>query len=685
MADKKLNQLPNANLPLNGDEYLLVDQDGLSKKIEINDLEITSTGDLDINALPAVDTPLVGDELLVVEQNGENKKLLLDDLNIQGEKGDKGDKGDPGDPTESLLEIQNLPTRIQNIRLEKPASVIDANGGVYEYIIDLGDTFNQVLLTNVDFYVKNTTNNNLPDPVIKNTCFPKTIFDSMILVSNDETQTMRLFELKVPEFKDGLNTPLELKQFAKKQDAGVVLGYGDITNSRKSVFLDHIEAYGKEVQIDSVFLNGTNLHVIVSNHSNTAIELKEYFGLSRTSPSDSFAGIFHLNIFGEGGIFLSSSSFGWGTRVSYDRGQTWQRFYADWAPPAGQATLRGTRVYEKTANNYFLAFTDYTWIIKELNLLDSTQFPVNLSPSPIWQYGYNIGERHLSRQGPSDYNALGRPLDINNDLAVLINFEQFLTRINVSTDNCQTFDTVFELEDIFSDFHVDASQYGPRAQMSIHTYTKLIDDSIFYAAFSSLKQNNEPINFFLKTPDAGNNLNEIMTHPEYKNAFQQLISISNNGQKIALVIIASDGRVLFNNSLDGGSTWTYDTGMWSEISDGSGIASQLKQTDNNLISGCALFQSNINIEEYMVILFNSPGFPIVSRTTDNGASWFPFDVLASTAGPNLGDSTYKSSHDANDFFVAFSTYGQSQTISEAPHWVGYDVISFTNWGAFGVK
>jgi hypothetical protein len=60
MADKKLNELPSASLPLEGDEFLLVDQDGLSKKIQIDDLQIQPSEPIEPLVIPTPKLRLSG-------------------------------------------------------------------------------------------------------------------------------------------------------------------------------------------------------------------------------------------------------------------------------------------------------------------------------------------------------------------------------------------------------------------------------------------------------------------------------------------------------------------------------------------------------------------------------------------------------------------------------------------------
>lgn len=61
MPDLKLNQIPDATLPLDGDEFLLVDQDGLSRKITVNDLPASGGNVISVNGQTGIVTLLAAD------------------------------------------------------------------------------------------------------------------------------------------------------------------------------------------------------------------------------------------------------------------------------------------------------------------------------------------------------------------------------------------------------------------------------------------------------------------------------------------------------------------------------------------------------------------------------------------------------------------------------------------------
>jgi hypothetical protein len=90
MPDKKLHEIPDANLPLDGDEFLLVDQNGLSRKITIDDLpsgggggDVASVnGQTGVVVLDAADVGAVADGTLAdVATSGDYSDLInLPDL-----------------------------------------------------------------------------------------------------------------------------------------------------------------------------------------------------------------------------------------------------------------------------------------------------------------------------------------------------------------------------------------------------------------------------------------------------------------------------------------------------------------------------------------------------------------------------------------------------------------------------
>jgi hypothetical protein len=386
-------------------------------------------------------------------------------------------------------------------------------------------------------------------------------------------------------------------------------------------------------------------------------------------------------VFGNSGIVSLSTSLSMDSIITYDKGETWENIFSNFEYGF---PVRCASSYEKSNNEYFLALADSYWNFREINLQNKSLS--NISQN-IWINNTEPGSRHILRE-PWSYEVIGKPLDVHKDIAVLTCFEEFIPRIEISTDGLQTFSNVFQLESIFNDFSPDVFI---RRYASMNVISKAIDSNTFFSAFSTYTSSpSEQVNFFVKSEDGGNNISEILNHDEYKKAVQQLISISDSGQSIGVLIIqsmANGGKVLFNKSTDGGNTFEYSSGSWVEVYDTNLLHNSFGfPSPGNLIGACCLFQ-NAELNNFGVVLFDDEFHPIISRSIDGGNNWSQFERLAVPAPAsfmtfNVNTYMYGSANDANDMLLAFAIY----TGNNGPiFYSGSNVENFTNWKVFGIK
>jgi hypothetical protein len=205
-----------------------------------------------------------------------------------------------------------------SIQLDTPTNPVIAAGASHTYVIDLGETFDQLVLTNFQ-WVAPKNNPTDPELVVANAMFPRARYGGALVVNKTPGSWTRGFEMEVAEFQSGGLSDVEAPLSATSDDVDAPLGYG---SSRLQVPLDHIAIQTtppKKLQIEDVYLDGQNLKVTIKNHDSTSIDLSSYVGVTALFDEDRNA---NMGAVAENGVLAYSSYDASSVRISEDGGKT---------------------------------------------------------------------------------------------------------------------------------------------------------------------------------------------------------------------------------------------------------------------------------------------------------------------------------------------------------------------------
>jgi len=329
----------------------------------------------------------------------------------------------------------------------------------------------------------------------------------------------------------------------------------------------------------------------------------------------------------------------------------------------------------------------------------------------------------------------GRPLDTKhiastgNVHALITCFEDtFKPAMYYSDSNMENWTKIFDEASLTSS--VNSNAYGPlhiatnaRSVISNYVRSKIIDENTMFSEFCSYVQNNNYFtspaqyisNFLLKTSDTGVNWTDVMSsHPEYTFAGTTRNYISDDGNRIYSMIFYKkvpvpsgipvgnfptiydeDGIVLFNYSSDGGTTWKFPSGSWSNINTTENISlfTDISIAINEMPTvglqlakrRCAIY-AHSETNEIIAVIGNAC---YVSR--DIGDTWengygaiyehkygeAKLQRSLLNFSMNNIDPTYLvgDGFDANDMFAAYSTYYGAETDITTPEGV-YSVSDY---------
>ena len=243
-----------------------------------------------------------------------------------------------------------------------------------------------------------------------------------------------------------------------------------------------------------------------------------------------------------------------------------------------------------------------------------------------------------------------------------------------SDTNMETWTTIFDASNLPSPI----SAIGTEAtQIPKLLTSKMINEDEMFSSFCSYTSTpRNQTQFLFHTTDRGQNWTDVhSSNPEYSLSRNVSNFISDDGQRIYSMVYYSgslypDGnefKILFNYSVDGGTTWTYPSGSWKIVTSVNFISSTNADSfiysftkGNNIINQrhsnlCGIYHDNTT-NEIMVItaeigLDSQTRFNIfISR--DNGITW-------ESQYPGL-DNSFTPSTIGNKYnVVPFSTPGFS--------------------------
>jgi len=354
----------------------------------------------------------------------------------------------------------------------------------------------------------------------------------------------------------------------------------------------------------------------------------------------------------------------------------------DWTQPSTQSYMNygslSACVNSTNPDEYFIAFTTYN---NKVIMYDSqvngwenktggniTTSPDGLSPS---DYMFTYPHTSLNLDSGVNVSRSNKPLSIkhfSNVHGLISGFvlNQYTPRIALSTDNLETFTTIFDDTNLLSlGITPSGSTADEKRQMNPDILTKIIDENTFYVqtgVFGDTGSYQFSINLFLKTVDKGVTWTDIMSsHLEYRSAATVNSFISENGNDIYVLAfyknptlvgvgdfntsftavstypanqysdVSDNGIIIFNYSNDGGNTWKYPSGSWKRIVP-SGVTPQLSYytigstaQHNGFLGGTtSIIFHDTNNDDIIVGLslsnFNSGGRAFLV-SGDNGETW----------------------------------------------------------------
>lgn len=302
-----------------------------------------------------------------------------------------------------------------------------------------------------------------------------------------------------------------------------------------------------------------------------------------------------------------------------------------WTQPTAQSYMNygsmGACVNSSDTDEYFIAFMTYN---NKVIMYDSSQGgwenktggAITTQPTGLSSADCTFTFPHTVniQEGAGNISRLRNPMAIKHfsstgkvhGLVAGFKKNDYLPRIFLSTDNLETFTTIFDNTSL-SQLNITPNSLISEA-VNPEVNTKIIDENTFYVQTSVFGDYNSEyiftLNMFLKTTDQGTTWTDIMeSHPEYRTAASHTSYISEDGNDIYVVAFYTDPEdfqydnttyltqqqtgtiytggntggstnvppyiypkddnidkyILFNYSNDGGSTWKYSSGNWRNI------------------------------------------------------------------------------------------------------------------------
>ena len=533
----------------------------------------------------------------------------------------------------------------------------------------------------------------------------------------------RLFnEDPTDEFSRGISIS---KEYGEKVQSGEVF-YGH-SNTVTSHILHH-DAVGKKIVLVGYTLNGKNVTVTYKSEETSPFTLRPFTTLEPfpvTGTSTIFNRHDHLAISVSGNkIYMCGMRFG-----SSDSPIRQINIYDQDTYEYKPLEVQGFDVYPLLSDSsnepYIRGFSvdgDYLALVCEG---DQPNYDVLLHKISTneWSNRNNsiIAADHYTSQDSITFGK--KPLDIKylestgNVHGTFTCFENdSKPKIIYSSSNLETWTTIFDESKLTNS--VNSNIYGPVTGfanaancISKSTLSKIIDEDTMFSEFCSYTTNNLFISpttltygynaqFLIKTTDRGVTWNDVMDgHPEYSFSGTVRNHISDDGQKIYSMIFFTqqsgadgglplptfpytNGTVLFNYSSDGGTTWTYPTGGWSQIGSPGESASDYFFITNNINTPRTLEEQHLTHktmlyphtdDEIVAVFRNTDDILVHYISRDGGATWVTGygEIYGNKASASIlqGDligsslSQYESAgsismepFDANDTFGAYVGY-----------------------------
>lgn len=377
---------------------------------------------------------------------------------------------------------EDFPKLITTVQLGVPSSPITA-GSTYTYTVPLGDTYDEVFLTNFQWITVNTFDTAQPGGTLGRGSFDSANVGPILSVNQGSASWIRVFRLNYPEFFGA--TQVTGKVFDGAPDTTVVLGHG---LNDKDVTFDHPDLFGtppKKFAILDAWLNGTDLKITVKNYDVTTIELAIYIGVERVY---GYRGETKWSTVADQFYAVCGDRANEDFWISEDGGESFLNY-----PSLPGSTVNGIASHD--AAGFFVALLDYEFRAFTANSPTYTWSEVGTFTLP---YGNTPGTYRLN--AGDDYQGQpygGHPLDYEDGISAFFAFENYTSRgrlfksvdalVSIG-DNDPTYDDgdpVFKAEDELADIDLFSSSSDARNYpQSVPIYVKAIDDQNLFVSFA---------------------------------------------------------------------------------------------------------------------------------------------------------------------------------------------------------
>lgn len=296
------------------------------------------------------------------------------------------------------------------IQLDTPSpNPIIAPGASHTYVINLGQEFERLVLTEFQ-WVDPSTNSQIPDTVLGSASFPKNTYGGCLIVNKSSGGWVRNFEIDSSEFQSGLPSDVDAVFGSDSSDVDAVLGYG---SSPLQVPLDHTTLESnppKKLQIEDVYLEGTNLKVTIKNYDSVSIDLSPYVGITALFDENRTT---DFGTVSENGVIAYMGSDNPFLRLSENSGKTFNTIHIPKNTPSDSDTGSRRIVSMSLTNdgaNTFLAMFNYNYILTAQSPDYTVTQKINLKTSMPSQYQFSFTQ-YGGIYGGDTFRLLGKQLD----------------------------------------------------------------------------------------------------------------------------------------------------------------------------------------------------------------------------------------------------------------------------------
>lgn len=380
-----------------------------------------------------------------------------------------------------------FPKQLNTVRLPTFAGGLAA-GATHTYTVPLGAAYSEILLADFQWITTGNTNPDQPGTVLGHGVFDQDNIGPMIVANTIPGKWHRVYKMAAVELANNTLTDLEAPIFAGASEAAVPLGYGV---DPKNVVVDHIDVFGKKVQVEDVYIVGTDLIVKLKNVEPVdTVNFDVYAGVVRVFGyrDDTYFATVAAGGFMSIGADRHSTSL-W---ISTDYGLSWNAF----PEGAHDKVLAGNSTYRDTGTlEYFMAFLDYDFSVWTGNSPGWAWSQVNSWALPWGGDDYQLnGGSNTNRQSYG-----GNVIDWNESIGAFFAFHSYTMDATVFFSNSAFVDIganspdFDDVEPVFrgTDWIAEMSPYNPGGTIgqaqNQNPYVRVIDtDQDVFVSFCYL-------------------------------------------------------------------------------------------------------------------------------------------------------------------------------------------------------